>query len=170
MVAKRYQGNYPEKGETHRTFTLRQIKCHDSPDDLWMVIYNKVYDITTFTSKHPGTAEILFDCGGVDATEAFEDVAHSDDAFQMLAPYFIGELISDECRTYNVSRNPSSNIDFANNDLKKIEIPKKEQYKFKLPTNLHDTFRVILLMVVAIISVILYLSIQKMKCSSRSQL
>ena len=57
-----------------------------------MILYNKVYDITNFTSVHPGDVEVLLDCGGADATEAFEDVGHSDFAFQMLKPYLIGEL------------------------------------------------------------------------------
>lgn len=76
----------------YQIYTLDQVKIHDKPNDLWMILYNKVYDITNFTSIHPGDVEVLLDCGGADATEAFEDVGHSDFAFQMLKPYLIGEL------------------------------------------------------------------------------
>lgn len=170
MVTGRYQEKDQDMGKPHRTFTLEQIKCHDSSHDLWMVIYNKVYDVTTFASSHPGSAEILFDCGGVDATEAFEDVAHSDDAFQMLKPYFIGDLAPDDCRTYSVSRDLSSNIDFADNILKKDDKCKQLRNKFKLPNNFLEKLSIILLVIIAMFSVVLYLSIQKMKWSCPGQL
>lgn len=57
-----------------------------------MVIYDKVYDLTSFVTLHPGGGEVLFDCSGVDATSAFEDVCHSNDAIQMLESYFVGHL------------------------------------------------------------------------------
>lgn len=170
MVGRRYHEKGQEMGKLHQTYTLDEIKSHDSSNDLWMVIYNKVYDVTSFTSKHPGSAEILLDCGGVDATEAFEDVAHSDDAFQMLTPYFIGDLAPADCREYSVSRNPSSNMDFSSNTQEKEEIPQKQECKLKLPNNFLEKLSIILLIMLAMLSVILYLSLQKMKWSRPGQL
>lgn len=37
-----------------------------------------------------GGEEVLIDCGGIDATTAFEDVGHSDDAVEALEPLFVG--------------------------------------------------------------------------------
>ena len=170
MEDRKYQEKGQEMGKSNRIFTLDEIKSHDNFDDLWMVIYNKVYDVTSFTSKHPGSAEILLDCGGVDATEAFEDVAHSDDAFQMLNPYFIGDLTPADCRKYSASRNPSSNIDFSNNTQKKEDTPKKKERKLTLPNNFLEKLSIILLIMIATLSVILYLSLQKMKWSRPGQL
>ena len=31
-----------------RIITLEEIEDHDSPDDAWMCIYDKVYDVTKF--------------------------------------------------------------------------------------------------------------------------
>lgn len=170
MEDRKYQEKGHDIGKPNQIFTLDEIKSHDNANDLWMVIYNKVYDVTSFTSKHPGSAEILLDCGGVDATEAFEDVAHSDDAFQMLEPYFIGDLAPADCRKYSASRNPSSNMDFSNNTQKKEEIPKKQECMLKLPNNFLEKLSIILLIIIATLSVMLYLSLQKMKWSRPGQL
>lgn len=170
MVAQSGLEKVQNNRKLPQTFTLEQIKHHDSPDDLWMVIYNKVYDVTSFTPSHPGSAEVLFDCGGVDATEAFEDVAHSDDAFQMLAPFYVGDLRPEECRTYSVSRNPSSNFDFSGKGLQEQEIPNQEECQLKLPRNVIEKITFIMLVVITIISMLLYLNIQKMKWFNQGNL
>lgn len=82
------------------TYTLEQVTAHSTPSDLWVIIYNNVYDITDFVKDHPGGGEVLFDCGGADATEAFDDVGHSQDAVEMLIPYLVGRLSTKELRPY----------------------------------------------------------------------
>lgn len=52
--------------------TSAEIEKHKSRDDLWMVVNGKVYDVTPFVDEHPGGEEVLVDCGGQDATTAFE--------------------------------------------------------------------------------------------------
>lgn len=42
-------------------------------------------------TQHPGGDEVLFGEVGRDATEAFEDVGHSDEAREILAKYYVGE-------------------------------------------------------------------------------
>lgn len=81
-----------------REYSHQEVRAHGHADDLWMILYNKVYDVTAFTLDHPGGAEVLFDCAGVDATAAFEDVGHSQDAVDMLAPYLVGQLVASEWR------------------------------------------------------------------------
>ncbi|KAL6450656.1 Cytochrome b5 [Candida maltosa Xu316] len=85
----------------YRIYTIEDVKKHDKPDDFWMIIYNKVYDLTNFSKVHPGGVEVLFDCGGSDGSEAFEDVGHSDYAYQMLKPYLIGELLFKQQKKYD---------------------------------------------------------------------
>lgn len=41
---------------------------------------------------HPGGADVLCDVAGTDATEAYEDVGHSEDADEILKTYLIGSL------------------------------------------------------------------------------
>ncbi|GJW55485.1 RNA-directed DNA polymerase, eukaryota, reverse transcriptase zinc-binding domain protein [Tanacetum coccineum] len=52
----------------------------------------KVYDVTPFMKDHPGGDEVLLAATGEDATTAFEDVGHSDDAWDMMHKYYIGEV------------------------------------------------------------------------------
>ncbi|XP_023646499.1 cytochrome b5 type B [Paramormyrops kingsleyae] len=73
-------------------FTLEEIKQHNMSKDTWIIIHDKVYNITSFLEEHPGGEEVLLEQAGTDATESFEDVGHSKDAREMLQQYFIGEL------------------------------------------------------------------------------
>ncbi|KAG2216148.1 hypothetical protein INT45_003774 [Circinella minor] len=74
-------------------FSTADVAKHNTKSDLWVVIHNKVYDITKFVQEHPGGEEVLLDEAGKDATEAFEDIGHSDEAREFyLAKYEIGEL------------------------------------------------------------------------------
>ncbi|KAI1890205.1 hypothetical protein AGOR_G00171280 [Albula goreensis] len=79
-------------------YTLEEIKQHNSSKDTWLIIHDKVYDITSFLEEHPGGEEVLLEQAGADATESFEDVGHSTDAREMLEPYLIGELHMDDRR------------------------------------------------------------------------
>ncbi|KAG9336922.1 hypothetical protein JZ751_030035 [Albula glossodonta] len=73
-------------------YTLEEIKQHNMSKDTWLIIHDKVYDITSFLEEHPGGEEVLLEQAGADATESFEDVGHSTDAREMLQQYYIGEL------------------------------------------------------------------------------
>ncbi|XP_037934651.1 cytochrome b5 isoform X2 [Teleopsis dalmanni] len=72
--------------------TLATVKEHNKPNDLWVVIDNKVYNLTKFRSEHPGGEETLDDAAGRDATKDFEDVGHSSEAREMMKKYYIGDL------------------------------------------------------------------------------
>ncbi|KAL2069659.1 hypothetical protein VTL71DRAFT_14338 [Oculimacula yallundae] len=73
-------------------FTYSQVSEHSGKKDLYMVIHDKVYDSTAFVDEHPGGEEVLLDVGGQDATEAFEDVGHSDEAREILEGLLVGNL------------------------------------------------------------------------------
>jgi cytochrome b involved in lipid metabolism len=61
-----------------------------------MVLSGKVYNVTQFmdevsiniTNQHPGGDEVLIEQAGVDATDAFEEIGHSDDAKELLKPMY----------------------------------------------------------------------------------
>ncbi|GMG35499.1 unnamed protein product [Ambrosiozyma monospora] len=76
-----------------RQITLAEVRKHTAKDDLWMVIRGKVYDVTSLIDSHPGGAEVLFDCAGVDATSSFDDVSHSEYATEMLDPLYVGDCV-----------------------------------------------------------------------------
>ncbi|XP_048402427.1 cytochrome b5 [Stegostoma tigrinum] len=82
--------------------TMEAVKTHNSSKSTWLVIHDKVYDVTKFLEEHPGGEEVLFEQAGGDATESFEDVGHSSDAREMLKQYFIGELdLADRRKEYS---------------------------------------------------------------------
>lgn len=152
-----------------RRYTLAEIKKHDTPDDLWMIIYNKVFDVTAFTKQHPGGAEVLFDCSGVDATEPFEDVGHSNIALKMLIPYYLGEVVENERKHYpNLSSSRSKLLEhngedgedlFEKREQKRIE---KEKRRKRIRNNLIKTYLLILL---ALGALLLYCTLQRIKWS-----
>ncbi|KAF2717982.1 cytochrome b5 [Polychaeton citri CBS 116435] len=75
-----------------KTFTLSDVSEHTSKKDLFIVIHDKVYNATSFVDEHPGGEEVLLDVGGQDATEAFEDVGHSDEARDVLNGLCVGNV------------------------------------------------------------------------------
>ncbi|XP_036891725.1 cytochrome b5 [Sturnira hondurensis] len=77
-------------------YTLEEIQKHNHSKSTWLILYNKVYDLTTFLEQHPGGEEVLREQAGRDATENFEDVGHSTDARELSKMYIIGELHPDD--------------------------------------------------------------------------
>ncbi|KAJ2085755.1 hypothetical protein GGI16_006732, partial [Coemansia sp. S142-1] len=75
-----------------KAYTGEQIQQHAKREDVWIVVHGKVYDVTKFLDEHPGGEEVILEHAGIDATEAFEDIGHSDDARELLKDYFIGDL------------------------------------------------------------------------------
>lgn len=69
---------------------LSEVSIHDSPDDCWTVIYDRVYDVTVFLDNHPGGFDIMMEYAGRDATGAF--AGHSNFALGLLKQYEIGIL------------------------------------------------------------------------------
>jgi hypothetical protein len=47
-----------------KTYTLEEVKQHNSVEDVWVVIDGKVYDITEFLEDHPGGDGVLMDNAG----------------------------------------------------------------------------------------------------------
>ncbi len=84
-----------------KPLTLTEVSLHSTPDDCWMIVENKVYDVTAYIAmqKHPGGVAILEGCGK-EATELFmtrpmgSGTAHSSQAQTMLQQYYLGELVA----------------------------------------------------------------------------
>ncbi|XP_022059043.1 cytochrome b5 isoform X2 [Acanthochromis polyacanthus] len=92
------EGNGEKVDGGVKYYTLEDIRVHNMSNDTWLIIHDKVYDITGFLEEHPGGEEVLLEQAGADATESFEDVGHSTDAREMLQQYFIGEVHMDDRR------------------------------------------------------------------------
>ncbi|KAH8084225.1 cytochrome b5-like heme/steroid binding domain-containing protein [Filobasidium floriforme] len=79
-----------------KTYTLKDLRENGTREKMYMLLHDKVYDITPFLDEHPGGDEVLVEEAGKDATEAFEDVGHSDEARAQLVPLYIGEFAGEK--------------------------------------------------------------------------
>ncbi|KAJ9309315.1 hypothetical protein DTO027B5_2724 [Paecilomyces variotii] len=98
-----------------KELTTAEVASHNTKKDLYMIIHDKVYDVTSFVDEHPGGEEVLLDVGGQDGTEAFEDVGHSDEAREILAGLEVGTLKRLPGEAGPKTGNPSS-----------VSVPKKD--------------------------------------------
>ncbi|XP_017156175.1 probable cytochrome b5 isoform X3 [Drosophila miranda] len=75
-----------------KEISLATVKKHNKAEDLWIVIENKVYDVTKFRLEHPGGEDSLVDVAGRDGTKEFIDVGHSLEAREIMKKFYIGDL------------------------------------------------------------------------------
>ena len=76
-----------------RELTKAEVATHKTVSDCWLIISNRVYDVTEFLNKHPAGAKIMLMHGGRDCTSAFMDVHSESYLTQFLPPQaFIGVL------------------------------------------------------------------------------
>ncbi|CAG4944133.1 unnamed protein product [Colias eurytheme] len=75
-----------------RVISLAEVSLHDTMQDCWVVIYDRVYDISTFLDEHPGGADIMLEYAGQDASTAFRSSGHSKIATKALDRFLMGEL------------------------------------------------------------------------------
>lgn len=88
-----------------KTITATELAKHKESSDCWIAIDGKVYAVPEdFLDEHPGGDEVIMAEAGKDATEAFEEVGHSDDARGLLEPMLVGMLEATSVRV----RTPAS--------------------------------------------------------------
>merc|ERR1711915_855684 len=78
--------------------TLDELSYHCTRDDAWLVLFDKVYDLTEYleSSNHPGGEDIILEYLGYDAPMAFRSVGPSKKAIKLLEKYVVGILPLDE--------------------------------------------------------------------------
>lgn len=77
--------------EHQQFFTASEVSKHNTAHDCWIVIKNKVYDVTPYVEEHPGGYSILNHAGD-DSTEGFYGPQHASRVFDMVDEFYIGEL------------------------------------------------------------------------------
>merc|ERR1712107_690089 len=78
--------------------SLDEFSYHCMREDAWIVIYDKVYEMTEYLegAQHPGGEDVILEYLGYDATPAFRGVNHSRSALRVLDKYCIGILPAKE--------------------------------------------------------------------------
>lgn len=56
---------------TAKTYSLAEIKTHNTKASCWTVVNGSVYDVTSWISKHPGGQMAITSMCGIDASAAF---------------------------------------------------------------------------------------------------
>jgi len=76
---------------------LSEVNRHCVPEDCWVAIDGKVYDLTEFMDRHPGGPTTVLKQAGKDATKIFYDIHKGVRIEQYLRPEaFLGDLGIDE--------------------------------------------------------------------------
>lgn len=95
-------------------FTIEELSKYNTKEGLFVAIRGYVYDVTGFLEDHPyvscfpvaevwrvhivntllyrGGDEVLIDVAGQEATEAYDDAGHSEDADKTLDNFLVGRL------------------------------------------------------------------------------
>ena len=85
--AKQHGGN--------KIYSINEVKKHNKINDGWVIIKNKVYNVTNFINQHPGGSQILSDRLGKDITNDFNARGHPDYVEKTILPkYLIGKIES----------------------------------------------------------------------------
>ncbi|TKD09489.1 cytochrome b5 domain-containing protein [Polyangium fumosum] len=90
------KSRHPVAPREARLLSRAEVAHHDRPEDCWLVIRGKAYDVTKYLSAHPAPPRTITDHCGKESTSAFETKergrAHSPQAWQLLETYFVGEV------------------------------------------------------------------------------
>lgn len=106
-----------------KLYTREEVRAHNSKTSSWIIIHDKVYDVTGFLNEHPGGEDVLLVVAGEDGTETFEDIGHSSDARQMMQPLQIGELVESETTKNQEKRNVNAMEDSSSASWRPWLIP-----------------------------------------------
>jgi cytochrome b involved in lipid metabolism len=91
-VAKKEKKDKKPKASSGGGLTMEEVAKHVTKEDCWVVLNNKVLNVTSFLSQHPGGELAILTFAGKDATAEF-DMIHPPDVVGKYAPdAIIGEL------------------------------------------------------------------------------
>ncbi|KAL5663122.1 hypothetical protein ACJX0J_023230, partial [Zea mays] len=44
-----------------KLYSMKEAALHNTPDDCWVVVDGKIYDVTKYLEDHPGGADVLLE-------------------------------------------------------------------------------------------------------------
>ncbi|KAK8944096.1 Cytochrome b5 [Platanthera zijinensis] len=79
------------KERLRTSYSMDEVCLHNKRDDCWIIVKNKVYDVTPYVEEHPGGDAILNHAGN-DSTEGFYGPQHASRVFDMIDEFYVGDL------------------------------------------------------------------------------
>eukprot|EP00930_Biecheleria_cincta_P017978 TRINITY_DN14145_c0_g1_i1.p1 TRINITY_DN14145_c0_g1~~TRINITY_DN14145_c0_g1_i1.p1 ORF type:complete len:714 (+),score=146.09 TRINITY_DN14145_c0_g1_i1:670-2811(+) len=80
-----------------KNMPLSEVARHCTPEDCWVALNGKVYDLTEFMDRHPGGPTTILAWAGKDASKMFNDIHKGIKIEQYLRPEaYLGDLGVDE--------------------------------------------------------------------------
>ena len=73
-------------------YTTEEVSKHNTKDDLWIIVKNRVFDVTNYIDVHQGGENALLRWAGKDATDAVAGPQHPSTVPTLLERYCIGRL------------------------------------------------------------------------------
>ncbi|RLN41642.1 cytochrome b5 isoform A [Panicum miliaceum] len=67
-----------------KLYSMKEAALHNTPEDCWVVVDGKIYDVTKYLEDHPGGADVLLEATGKDAKEEFDDAGHSKSVIELM--------------------------------------------------------------------------------------
>ncbi|ORY07232.1 NAD(P)H-nitrate reductase [Basidiobolus meristosporus CBS 931.73] len=132
-----------ERAKSDKSYTPAEVGRHNQPNDCWVVVNKRVYDVTDFIKEHPGGADSIILNGGLDCTEDFMPV-HSTNAHNILEKYYLGELNGDIEQVHVPQNEIDSAVALSTREYRQFSLVEKIQLnhntillRFKLPSSQH---------------------------------
>ena len=130
------QLTFNSETSTADTFSINQVSKHNTKNDCYLIINNKVYDVSNYISYHPwGSRTIVSRCGE-EVSGIFARI-HSNRAWDLLKKYKIGTITINQPDTtpqiLNAIKNALKNAN-PNADIIKVS-PKQNFYIAKVIFN-----------------------------------
>jgi cytochrome b involved in lipid metabolism len=118
------------------SFTAAQVAKHSSANDCYLIIDNRVYDVSSYISYHPGGARVITSRCGTEVSGIFARI-HSNRAWDLLKKYKIGNInTTKRDPTPQILAAISTALEKANPDAEVIKVrPRKDFYVAKIIFN-----------------------------------
>jgi cytochrome b involved in lipid metabolism len=81
-----------EPGNT--PITLSELALHNTPEDCWVALHGNVYDLTSYSNRHP-VRSFITDLAGMDGTLDY-DIFHPTSLLAVVQGYIVGPLVAEE--------------------------------------------------------------------------
>lgn len=128
------------KKEGKKLITMEEVQKHNTEEDVWIVVNDKVYDCTEYLELHPGGIDSIIITAGEDATEDFVAI-HSTKATKMLDKFYIGDLDTKSLLKVAPAVDADESIDAVTGRKVSLNPKKKTPFKLQAKTVLsHDSF------------------------------